>query len=277
MAGIKDFRDKVVVITGAGSGIGKATAKAFAAQGADLIVADIRGDRIAETVKEIEDLGGKAVGRELDVADRTQVEAIAKFVIEQRGRVDILYNNAGVGVGGPFEDISLEDWEWLMNINLWGVVYGVHYFLPYMIKRKYGQIINTASGAGLCAIPGLSPYVASKFAVVGFCEALRAELKRHNIGVSAVCPGIINTNITKDSRVHMPEGAKADQDAVVEFYEKRGWPPERVAKAVLKGVRKNRAVIPVGPETWVSWYLKRLSIPLHNAFLALGAKSLISE
>jgi len=272
MPGIKDFRDKVVVITGAGSGIGRATAMAFSAEGANVVIADIRGDRLAETAQDIEKLGGKALTREVDVADKSQVEEFARFVIEKYGQVDILYNNAGVGVGGPVEKISLEDWEWIVRVNFWGVIYGVHYFLPYMIERRYGHIVNTASGAGLVALPVLSAYTSTKFAVVGFSEAIRAELRRYGIGVTAICPGIINTNIVEDGRAYLNEESKVKQEDMVEFYWKRGWPPERVARAVLKGVRKNKAVVPVGPETWIGWYIKRLSLTLSNAQMAFMAR-----
>ncbi len=272
MPGIKDFRDKVVVITGAGSGIGRATAMAFSAEGANVVIADIRGDRLAETAQDIEKLGGKALTREVDVADKSQVEEFARFVIEKYGQVDILYNNAGVGVGGPVEKISLEDWEWIVRVNFWGVIYGVHYFLPYMIERRYGHIVNTASGAGLVALPVLSAYTSTKFAVVGFSEAIRAELRRYGIGVTAICPGIINTNIVEDGRAYLNEESKVKQEDMVEFYRKRGWPPERVARAVLKGVRKNKAVVPVGPETWIGWYIKRLSLTLSNAQMAFMAR-----
>jgi len=267
MPGIKDFKDKVVVITGAGSGIGRATALAFADEGASLVIADINGERLVEVAGEIEHIGAKVSTREVDVSDKTQVENLAKFVIENYGKVDILHNNAGVGVGGPVENVSIEDFEWIVSINYWGVIYGVHYFLPHMIEREYGHIVNTASGAGLVALPSLSAYTSTKFAVVGFSEAIRAELRRYGIGVSALCPGIINTNIVEEGRSYLNPDSKIKQEDMVEFYQKRGWPPERVARAVLKGVRKNKAVIPVGPETWISWYLKRFSLWISNALL----------
>lgn len=274
MSGMKNFKDKVVVITGAGSGIGRATALAFAKEGAVLVIADIHADRLEEVSGEIEKLGAKVSSRRVDVSDRSQVEDLARFVIENCGRADILHNNAGVGLGELLETTSIEDFEWVMNTNFWGVVYGVTYFLPHMIERKQGHIINTASGAGLVALPGLGGYTASKFAVVGYSETLRAELKRHGIGVSAVCPGIINTRVVSDGRVNMPEGARVSKEKAVEFYATRGWSPHRVAGAIIRGVKKNRGVIPVGPEVWISWYLKRFSQRLSDAALGLGASRL---
>jgi len=274
MNGMKNLKDKVVVVTGAGSGIGRATALAFAGEGAELVLADISPERLEEVSAEIERMGAKVSWRRVDVSDRSQVRDLAEFVIENRGRVDILHNNAGVGLGQLLEMTAIEDLEWVMNINFWGVVYGVTYFLPHMIERKRGHIVNTASGAGLVALPGVGGYTASKFAVVGYSEALRAELKGHGIGVSAVCPGIINTRIVSEGRINMPGGARVTREKAVEFYAARGWPPERVAKAVVRGVKKNRGVIPVGPEVWVSWCLKRFSQRLSDASLAFGSRRL---
>jgi len=157
-------------------------------------------------------------------------------------------------------------------VNYWGVVYGIHYFLPHMIERRYGHIVNTASGAGLCGIPAVAAYCSTKFAVVGLSETLRIEARRYGIGVTAICPGIINTSIAKDSRFVLPKNAKAQHSEVVEFFQKHGWPPEKVARAVLKGVRKNKAVVPVGPEAWIGWYGKRISINLYNAVMNLVAR-----
>ncbi len=274
MSRMKSFKDKVVVVTGAGSGIGRATALAFAKEGASLVIADIHFDRLEEVSGEIEKLGTKVYSRRVDVSDRSQVEHFARFVIENCGRVDILHNNAGVGLGELLEMTSIEDFEWVMNTNFWGVVYGVTYFLPHMIERKAGHIINTASGAGLVALPGLGGYTASKFAVVGYSETLRAELKRHNIGVSAVCPGIINTRVVSDGRINMPEGARVSKEKAVKFYATRGWSPDRVARVIVKGVKKNRGVIPVGPEVWISWYFKRFSQRLSDTALSLGVRRL---
>ncbi len=259
MPGIKDFREKVTVITGAGSGIGRATALAFAAQGADLIIVDKEEDRIAEAAKEIEARGARVLARKVDVSDRTQVEDLAKYVIAERSRVDILYNNAGIGVGGSFECTSLEEWERIFSINFWGVLYGIRAFLPHMIERRYGHIVNTSSLAGLCAIPGMSAYCSTKFAVAGLGEALRAEVRRYGIGVSTICPGVINTRVVADGCMNLREESRANRQAVVEFYKKFGWPPERVARAVLSAVRHNRSVVPVGPEAWIQWFGKRLS------------------
>jgi NADP-dependent 3-hydroxy acid dehydrogenase YdfG len=259
MPGIKDFKNKVVVITGAGSGIGKASAEAFAAEGADVVIADIHEDRLQEVSSGITARGGKALIKKVDVADRTQVEGLASFAIKEKGRVDILFNNAGVAIGATFDNTSIEEWEWIFSINFWGVLYGIKAFLPHMIERKYGHIVNTSSLAGLCSMPGMSAYSSTKFAVAGLGEALRAEVRKYGIGVSTICPGVINTRVVEDGRMHLRDGARANRQTVVDFYRNFGWPPERVAKAVLSAVRHNRSVVPVGPESWVQWFSKRLS------------------
>jgi len=272
LPGIKNFKGKVAVITGAGSGIGRATAHAFAKEGAIPVIADINEERIESVEKEIKTLGVEVSSMVADVSDRAQVEAFAKFVIDRYGRADILHNNAGIGWGGPLEVFPMEDFQKVMDVNFWGVIHGVQSFLPHMIEQKSGHIVNTASGAGLNGVIPLGAYSASKFAIVGYTEVLRAELRRHNIGVTAVCPGIINTNIVKDGKATLIKGASADQEKMAAFYKRFGWPPERVAKGVLKGIRKNRAIVPVGPEVWILWYIKRFSVGLADVINLIFAK-----
>lgn len=265
MPGIKNFKDKVVVITGAASGIGKSTAKAFAREGADLVIADNNPQTLEQAAKEIQATGARVLAKQLDVSDKKQIESFADIVINERGHVDILVNNAGVGVGGPLLDTSIEDYEWIFSINYWGVLYGLKYFLPHMAARKYGHVVNIASGAGLCSIPAMSAYCSTKFAVVGLSETLRSEMRRFGIGVSTICPGIINTNIVAQSRMHLQDNIKASHKTLVNFYSRFGWPPERVAKAILSAVRRNRSIVPVGPEAWAQWFTKRISQKFFDA------------
>ncbi|HUT55961.1 MAG TPA: SDR family NAD(P)-dependent oxidoreductase [bacterium] len=275
MPGIKDLRDKVVVVTGAGSGIGRASALAFAEQGSDLVVADVNEERVKDTALEIEKQGARAIYKKTDVSRRAEVEALRDFALAERGRVDVVHNNAGVSIGGNLEDTSIEDFEWIVSINFWGVIYGIKAFLPHMIERRSGHIVNTASVLGLCGAPGTSAYCATKFAVAGVSESLRAEVRKYNIGVTAICPGIIDTRIVSDGRMRIRKDARANADRVMEFYKTRGWPPERVARAVVKAVRHNRAVVPVGPEAWGQWFLKRSSQSLYNAALILSERFLM--
>lgn len=277
MPGIKDFKDKVTVITGAGSGIGLSTALAFAREGADLVLADLSEERLHQAAGEVKALGARVLTRVVNVSDRAQVEAFAKFVIQERGRVDILHNNAGVSVSGEMADSSIESWEWIVGINFWGVVYGIKAFLPYMIERRYGHIVNTSSMFGLCAPPATPAYNATKFAVAGIGEGLRAEVRRYNIGVTTLCPGIVNTRIVADGRMEFKAGSKVTRDDTVRFYEKYALKPEQVAKAVVKAVRRNKAVVPVGPDAWGLWILKRFSQTLFNAAMALNSRVMLGK
>lgn len=275
MSGIRAFRDKVVVVTGAGSGIGRATALAFAGEGADLVISDQHEKRLLQVSDEIRSLGSRCMSRQVDVADKNQIKAFSEDVILKRGKVDILFNNAGVAIGGNFSDTGIEDFEWIYSINVWGVIYCIKYFLPHMISQRSGHIVNTSSIAGLAAAPGMSAYCSTKFAVAGLGESLRAELKRHNIGVTTICPGVINTRILADGRMHLKQEQRGNTKNMVHFYKKYGWPPERVAKAVLKAVRKNRSVVPVGPEAWFQWFGKRFSQKFHDASAAYLGRMLM--
>ena len=188
---------KTVLVTGAGSGIGRETALAFARRGADLVVCDVNDAASARTAEDIRALGRKAASHVADVADAARMRALADAVHAEVEAVDVLVNNAGVGLGAAFLDTTLEDWDWIIGVNLRGVVHGCHFFVPKMVARgRGGHVVNVASAAGYLASEVLSAYSTTKFAVVGLSEALRDELAPRGIGVTAICPGIINTPIT---------------------------------------------------------------------------------
>lgn len=169
-------------------------------------------------------------------------------------------NNAGVGLGGGFLDTSLEDWDWILGINLRGVVHGCHFFLPKMAARgRGGHVVNVASAAGFVASEALSAYATTKFAVVGLSEALRDELTPHGIGVTAICPGIIDTPITGSAQLRGKAARPGAREQMMEFYRRRNYGPERVAAKILKAVARNAAVAPVSPEAWMLYLLKRLA------------------
>ncbi len=277
MPGIKDLRNKVTVITGAGSGIGRLTALAFAAEGADLVIADLNEQRLAEVSKEIEAIGARVLTRKVDVSKREEVEAFAKFVIAERYHVDILFNNAGVSVGGTVADSSIENWQWIFNINFWGVLFCIKAFLPYMIERRCGQIVNMSSLFGIIGIPGTPAYNATKFAVAGLSETLRAELRMYNIGVSTICPSWMKTRIASDGRMEFKANAMVNHDNVTKAYEKWAWPPEWVAAAVVKAVRRNKSVVPVGPDAYVLWFIKRFSQNLYDIMMSMSARVLLGK
>jgi len=251
---------KTVVVTGAGSGIGKETALAFARRGADLVICDVNDAGLESTAAQIRGLGRHVLAQHVDVANRDQMRAFAATVHQHVEAVDILMNNAGVGLGGGFLDTTLEDWDWIVGINLLGVVHGCHFFVPPMVARKRGgHVINVASAAAFVASEELAAYSTTKFGVLGLSEALRDELTPHGIGVTAVCPGIINTPITSAARLRGPNATDAARRHMIEVYQRRNYGPERVAANILKAVQRNRTVAPVSPESWFIYYLKRLS------------------
>lgn len=205
-----EITGKVGVVTGAGSGIGRATALALAREGADIVLSDINEDRLEQVRAEIEALGRKALAVRADVSKLADVQNLFGRSAVEMGRVDILMNNAGVHMMGPIENVTLADWEWILGINLWSVIFGVHVFLPHMLERGSGHIVNTGSMAGLIPVGDASiPYVATKCAVVGMSEGLAAYLRPKGIGVTVVCPSFVHTNIGKSGRF-IPSGDGLD-------------------------------------------------------------------
>jgi short-subunit dehydrogenase len=274
---MKDLKDKVVVITGAASGIGLEMARAFAREGSKLALADINASGLEAVRKDFESLGRTTVYTQVvDVTKKEQVEDFCNKVYENMGRVDVLCNNAGVGWAGKFEDWSLEDWEKIIAVNLWSVIYGCHYFYPRMIKQGGGgHIVNTASGAGLAPLPMMSAYCCTKFAVEGFTETLRAEAALNGIGVTSLCPGIVKTNITVTGKMFSSTANKKPHEFMKKldgFYAKRNYTPDRVAKKVVKAVKKNTAVLLVCPET----HMGDLTHKLSRTFSIYQAKQLVN-
>jgi NAD(P)-dependent dehydrogenase (short-subunit alcohol dehydrogenase family) len=257
---VRSLHGRTALVTGAASGIGKETALAFARRGADLVVCDVDEAGLAATADAIRALGRDVQAQRTDVADAAQMEALAASVHARVEAVDLLMNNAGVAIGGPFLDTSLADWDWIVGINLRGVVHGCHFFVPAMKRRgRGGHVINVSSAAGYTASSALAAYSATKFAVLGLSEALWDELEPHGIGVTAVCPGIIDTPITRSARLVGEMDRAEVRERMVASYRRRGYGPERVARNVLKAVQRDRLVAPISPEAWAFYYLKRFA------------------
>jgi len=273
MAGL-DVGGKTALVTGAASGIGRASALAFARAGADLVVCDLNEAALEETAGMIRSLGRRVLARRVDVASREAMRAFAADVHREREAVDILMNNAGVGLGARFLDTPLEDWDWILSINLWGVVYGCHFFVPPMVaRRRGGHVVNVSSAAGYLATSQLAAYSTTKFAVFGLSEALREELLPHGIGVTTVCPGLINTPIVATSRMRGRAASPGARQYVLDVYQRRNYGPERVAANILKAVARNRAVAPISPEAWTMYLMKRFAPGLTARInRALGAR-----
>jgi len=257
---VRDLSGKTVLVTGAGSGIGRASAVAFGSRGADLVICDVDEVGLAQSEEILNGLGRSVLSRRVDVGSPHEMREFAAEVHGEVRAVDILMNNAGVGVAASFLDTPLEDWDWLLRVNLWGVIHGCHFFLPPMVSRGAGgHVVNVASLAAYMPSETLSAYTTSKYGVLGLSEALRVELHRHRIGVTAVCPGVINTAITASSRMRGAAGAAGERERLTRLYQRRNYGPERVARNVLKAIQRNRAVAPISPESWIIYYLKRIA------------------
>ena len=253
------FEDKLVLVTGAGSGIGRATALAFAREGADTVLSDINEAGLEETARGVREFGRRVTTYKVDVSSAEAMAKFAEDVHREHAGVDILVNNAGVAVSGGLTETSLEDWSWIMGINVMGVIHGCHYFVPKMIERgRGGHVVNIASLAGIVGSRLLVAYCTTKFAVVGFSEALRDDLHEHGIGVTAICPSFIKTNIHTSGR---HRGRMADSK-MKDFGEKllsQAPTPELVADRIMYSVEKNVGLMPVTREAWVMHALKRIS------------------
>jgi NAD(P)-dependent dehydrogenase (short-subunit alcohol dehydrogenase family) len=248
----------VAVVTGAGSGIGRALSQQLAEAGSALALADVDEAGLTQTVQSI---GGKkalVTSTVLDVADEAGVSAFAADVSSRHGRVTLLINNAGVALHGKFEEISLDDFRWLMNINFWGTVYGVRYFLPLLKREQRAHIVNISSVFGIIAPPGQPAYSASKFAVRGFTEALRHELAGSVVGVSCVHPGGIQTPIARSARLGAGASAVKREKTVASFEELARTSPEKAAERILRGVERREPRILIGSDAYQIDILQRL-------------------
>lgn len=254
---MKSFKNKVAVVTGAGSGIGQALALALAKAGAELAISDINASNVADTASQCTALGAKVKHYQLDVGSRDAIYGHAAEVMSDFGRVNLVINNAGVALNATVRELSDEDFEWLMNINFWGVVHGTRAFLPHLTASAEGHIVNVSSIFGMIGVPKQSAYNAAKFAVRGFTEALRQEmaLERAAVGVSCVHPGGVRTNIAKAAR----KGASdANRDLGAAFDKLARTTPERAATIILDGVRRNESRIFVGADAKAIDWMQRL-------------------
>ena len=243
------------VITGGASGLGRAFCLKLASPGARLVVADIDEEGASETIKMAQEQGAECIYVSTDVSKWEEVELLALKAHEWLGSVDLLVNNAGVGVRGSLEKVSLEDWEWVMGINLWGVVYGCRAFVPDMKANGRGAIINIASLAGLASAPKMGPYNVSKAAVVSLSETLYAELAHSGVGVSVVCPSFFRTNIMKSGRGDQPPKVRALVDRLMD--KSKVQAPE-VAQAALDAVFSGKLYVLPMVDARLLWRFKRL-------------------
>lgn len=257
------FGGRLVLVTGAGSGIGRATAFAFAEAGARVVAVDRDAEGAARTAELARLVGAPSAWAEVtDVSDEQAMEKLAAKVAAEYGVVDVLVNNAGIGLSGSFFDTTSEDWKRVLDVNLWGVIHGCRFFGRQMAERgQGGHIVNTASAAAYQPSRVLPAYGTSKAAVLMLSECLRAELAGQDIGVTAICPGIVNTGITSTARFAgvSEEEERRRQRRTSRLYGLRNYPPEKVADTILRAVAENRAVVPVTPEARGAHLISRLA------------------
>ena len=268
---MRQLEQRVAVVTGAGSGIGRATSLLLAEKGCHLAIADVNQAGLDETARLLRERGATVSVHAVDVSDRARVEAFAAEVAGQHGGVHILVNNAGVSVNAKFMDHSLEDFEWLMGINFWGVVYGCKFFLPHILRAEEGHIVNISSIFGLVGVPQQSSYCASKFAVRGFTESLQRELTDTNVGITTVHPGGIATNIAAASRVTGDGQAMARHQRAIKAFRKM-MPPEEAARQIVRGIIGGRARVLITRETHFMDLAKRVAPVASNRLIDWGMK-----
>ena len=268
---MKDFRGKLVMVTGSASGIGRAIAMLFCKEGADLALVDIDMEGLESLAREIEGLGGKAHLYVADLRDHEQVAELKRKLQGDAGIPDVLVNAAGVAIVCCVEEASLDDWHWVLDLNLWGCINVVHAFLADMFASGSGHVVNMASVAGLFAVPYQAPYSTSKHALMGLTESIRQEGKRHGVSATAVCPGAIRTPIIDSARLI------GFSDSVTEMAHHITGSPEKLATAILAGVKKNKPVVLYPGYAKVLYGLKRISLRLADVLGAIVAKGFYSR
>jgi len=263
---------RVAIVTGGGSGIGEALCRALAARGDTVVVADIDG---ASAERVAGDIGANAAAAKVDVRDAVSVQALVDDTVATHGRLDLMVNNAGIGVGGDLLELTVAHWDRIIDVNLRGVVHGVQAAYPVMARQRHGHIVNIGSVAGLTPPPYLTPYVATKHAVVGLSLALRGEAKAHNVGVTVVCPGWTDTPILDSTGPDdLPKPASAPEGGVREAAEKMGklYSPAALAQDILRGVERNKAMVVVPRQARVLWRAMRLAPTGFAALIGITAR-----
>ena len=270
---LPDLTGQTAVVTGAGSGIGRSLTRLLAERGAQVHLADRDAPAVEAGAREVREAGGRATAHVVDVANAAAVHRLADAVFAD-GPVDLLCNNAGIGHAGAVVDTPLEDWQRLLEVNVMGVVHGLHAFLPRLVAQgRPAHVVNTASVAGLVPIPGLVPYATTKAAVVGLSRALDAELAPTGVRVLALCPGMVDTAIVRTATVR--GAAVARRERSVAFYARRGTSPDVVARAALRALGSGRTVVPT-PRWQVvpPWLLERLAPRASRALAAAVSRAL---
>lgn len=247
-----DLAGKVVLVTGAAHGIGRATSRAFAAKGAHLALADIDADGVETLAKELRASGGRAIASKTDVSSPREFEWLIDRTLDELDAIDVMVSNAGVSVSGSAEATPLEDWRWIVDINMWPHVYAIRKLSPYFKERGTGHFVHVASAAGIFGTPGLPAYTMTKFAVFGLAESLAVSLHGSGIGVSVVCPLFVDTDIIHRGRIAPDPDLGLDEEATRtlgrEMLRLQGIPPEKVGDSIVEAVETGRFLVLPHPE-----------------------------
>lgn len=246
------FADRCAIVTGGASGIGRSIATALHREGARVVIADLNGELANEVARELG--GDRARAACVNVTDATAVQRLVDDTVNREGRLDLLFNNAGVAVFADARETSLDDWNRLIDVNLRGVVHGIAAAYPVMVRQGAGHIVNTASVAGLTATPSMIAYAATKHAVVGLSLTLRAEAAPRGVRVSVVCPGLVETPITQAAKIIGPTRERVIAELPFKLHSS-----DRLATVVLSGITRNRPIITYMTPARISWWLHRLS------------------
>ncbi len=247
-----DLAGKIAIITGGAGGIGKALAQEMAERGCRLVLADVNAELLEKTATELRAAGAQLEAKTVDVRDAAQVQELVEGAFHDLGRIDYIFNNAGVNLCAELRDTTLEDWNLLIDVNLRGVVHGVHAAYPIMCKQGFGHIVNTASAAGLVPAAAEGAYAATKHAVVGLSLALQIEAAAFGVKVSVVCPGLVDTPILDSTKY-----VKFDPDVIKNVAPEKPIPPRKAARRVLRGVERNQFYIVITTTAHVLWRLHR--------------------
>lgn len=270
---MRELKDKKVFISGAASGIGRATAMAMGKLGSHLFLTDINGEGLQKTVEDISAAGGVVcLTRAFDVSEYKDMATFAKEIHAGFGSLDILINVAGIALFSQIEDMSHNDWEKVIRINLWGVIHGLECFVPEMIRSgKGGHIVTISSTAGLIGLPWHTVYAGTKHALVGMSECLRYDLRKHNIAVSVVCPGAVNTGLVQSVEIHAD---KEVTDKTRSYFLKRAMTPEKVADLIIRTICKRKFIVITSMDIKLLYFLKKYCFPVYHLVMLLLSRFL---
>lgn len=264
---LRIFSGATAIITGGASGIGRALAKALSKRGCETVLADLQIELAEEVASGIRARGGKATAVKTDVTDFTSVEQLVKETVKRTGRLDYIFNNAGIGIGGNVSDYGINDWNYIVSVNLGSVINGVQAAYPVMVNQGFGHIVNTASMAGLMPSPGNTAYATTKYALVGLSQSLRGEASRHGVRVSVLCPGVIRTPILEGGK-YGKMLVEISPEKMRRFWEKlKPMAPDLFAEKVLTMVARNKPIIIV-PSWWKRYWRINRFFPSFGISLA---------